>query len=59
MNAVVVFLAQATPSPSASRVIIDPPPPSGADIVVAVLAIILALAAGVFGYRIIRGGRGL
>ena len=54
-----MFLAQATPSPNGSRVIIEPPPPTGADIVVAVLAIGLALAAGVFGYRIIRGGRGL
>lgn len=55
-----LFLAQsAAPSPTASRTIIQAPPPSGADIFVAVVAIVLALAAAVVGYRIIRGGRGL
>jgi hypothetical protein len=39
--------------------VIEPPPPSGGDIFVAVIAIAFALAAAVVGYRIIRGGRGL
>lgn len=50
--------ATATPSPFVSTVF-TPPPPSGGDTFVAVLAIVLALAAAVVGYRIIRGGRGL
>jgi hypothetical protein len=54
-----VALVQTTPSPSASRIVIEPPPASGTDIVIAVLAIVFAVAAGVVGYRIIRGGRGL
>ena len=54
-----IALVQTTPSPSASRIVIQPPPPSGGDVVIAVLAIVFALAAGVVGYRIIRGGRGL
>ena len=48
----------ATPTPFVSTVF-TPPPPSGGDTFVAVLAIVLALAAAVVGYRIIRGGRGL
>jgi hypothetical protein len=59
MNGALLYLQEATPSPTASRLIIDPPPPSGGDIFVAVLTIVLALAAAVVGYRIIRGGRGL
>ena len=62
MNSLFLFLAQTVdPSPSASptRLVIDPPPPSGVDVFVAVFAIFLAVAAAVFGYRIIRGGRGL
>jgi hypothetical protein len=53
------MLVQSSPSPSASRTIFTPPPPTGADTVIAIVAIVLALAAAVVGYRIIRGGRGL
>jgi hypothetical protein len=35
------------------------PGPDALEMTVAVLAIVLALAAGILGYRIIRGGRGL
>jgi len=57
----VILLAlvqEATPTPQISTVF-TPPPPSGGDTFVAILAIVLALAAAVVGYRIIRGGRGL
>ena len=54
-----LLLAQATPAPSITRTVFEPPPPSGTDMVVAILTIGLAVAAAVFGYRIIRGGRGL
>ena len=55
-----LVLAQtATPAPSITRTVFDPPPPSSTDVIVAILTIALALAAAVFGYRIIRGGRGL
>ena len=47
-----------TPTPFVSTVF-TPPPPSGGDTFIAVLAIALCLAAAVVGYRIIRGGRGL
>jgi hypothetical protein len=45
-----------SPSPSPA---IQAPPSSGLETAGAILAIALALAAGVLGYRIIRGGRGL
>ena len=35
------------------------PPPSALEIAAAVVAIALALAAAIIGYRIIRGGKGL
>jgi hypothetical protein len=44
-----------TPSPS----VIQTPPASGLETVGAIFAIVFAVAAGVLGYRIIRGGRGL
>jgi hypothetical protein len=44
-----------TPSPS----VIQAPPASGLETAGAIFAIVFALAAGVLGYRIIRGGRGL
>lgn len=47
-----------TPSPSASYVF-DLPPAEPAEAIGAVVAIVLALAAAILGYRIIRGGRGL
>jgi hypothetical protein len=56
---VLMVLVQSSPSPSVTRTIFTPDPPSGGDTFVAVIAIVLALAAGVVGYRIIRGGRGL
>jgi hypothetical protein len=59
MNALMVVAVQASPSPSVTRTIFTPDPPSGGDTFVAVIAIVLALAAAVVGYRIIRGGRGL
>jgi hypothetical protein len=46
-------------SPSPSPTVIQAPPSSGLESAGAVLAIALALAAGVLGYRIIRGGRGI
>jgi hypothetical protein len=46
-------------SPSPSPTVIQAPPTSGLESAGAILAIALALAAGVLGYRIIRGGRGL
>jgi len=46
-------------SPSPSPTIIEAPPPSGIETAGAIFAIVFALAAGVLGYRIIRGGRGL
>lgn len=54
-----------TPSPTATTTVqptpsvLKAPPASGFELVGAVLAIALALAAAVLGYRIIRGGRGL
>lgn len=49
-----------TPSPSASAsYVFDLPQAEPAEAVGAVLAIVLALAAAILGYRIIRGGRGL
>lgn len=46
------------PSPSASFVF-DLPPAAPGEAIGAVVAIALALAAAIIGYRIIRGGRGL
>lgn len=47
-----------SPSPSTSFVF-DPPAAGPAETVGAIVAIALALAAAILGYRIIRGGRGL
>ncbi|MDQ3915975.1 MAG: hypothetical protein M3323_11740 [Actinomycetota bacterium] len=55
---VTAWLLAQTPSPSASFVV-EPPPAGPAETVGAVVAIALALAAAILGYRIIRGGRGL
>ena len=52
-----VSLAQ-TPATSPTRTL-QAPPPDPFEAWVAVIAIVLALAAGILGYRIIRGGRGL
>lgn len=51
-----LLLAQ-TPSPSPS--VFQPPPADPLQSIGAVVAIVLALVAGIIGYRIIRGGRGL
>jgi hypothetical protein len=48
-------VGQPSPSPSVLR----PPPAGGLESALAILAIVLALVAGIMGYRIIRGGRGL
>lgn len=45
--------------PSPSPTIVRPPSAGALESVAAVLAIVLALIAGIIGYRIIRGGRGL
>jgi hypothetical protein len=47
------------PTPSPSPTLIQAPPADAFQVVGAVLAILLALLAGIIGYRIIRGGRGL
>jgi hypothetical protein len=52
-----LLLAAASPSPSPS--IVDLPSADPIQTAGAVIAIVLALAAGILGYRILRGGRGL
>ena len=47
------------PIPSPSPTTLQAPPADPIQIIGAVLAIVFALAAGIIGYRIIRGGRGL
>ena len=54
----IAWLAAQSPSPSASFVY-EPPPAEPLEAIGAVVAIALALAAAILGYRIIRGGRGL
>ena len=51
-----VTLAQ---SPSPTPTVLQSPPADPLQIAGAVVAIVLAVAAGILGYRIIRGGRGL
>jgi hypothetical protein len=48
-----------TPTPSPSPTILQTPPADPIATAAAIIAIVLAVAAGVIGYRIIRGGRGL
>ena len=48
-----------TPLPSPSATIFDLPPAGAGESIGAIVAIVLAVAAGILGYRIIRGGRGL
>jgi hypothetical protein len=52
-----LFVQTATPTPVPS--VIEAPPADPLQTAGAIVAIILAAAAGVVGYRIIRGGRGL
>lgn len=47
------------PSPSPSKRVLEAPPPDPYQTVGAIAAIVLALAAGILAYRVIRGGRGL
>ncbi len=54
---IVMLLLAQTPSPSPS--VFQPPPADPLQSIGAVVAIVLALVAGILGYRIIRGGRGL
>ncbi len=49
------MVGQPTPSPT----IVRPPSAGTLESIAAIVAIVLALVAGVIGYRIIRGGRGL
>lgn len=54
--ALAALAATPSPSPSLDPSVLEPDP---LMTVAAVAAIVLALIAGVIGYRIIRGGRGL
>ncbi|MDQ3952127.1 MAG: hypothetical protein M3279_04035 [Actinomycetota bacterium] len=58
MEGVLGVIATPLPSPSGTFVF-QPPPADPIQAVGAVVAIALALAAAILGYRIIRGGRGL
>ena len=60
-NAAVVRIeaTTSTPSPGPSRTVVDLPSSGALDTAGAAVAIVLALGAGILGYRIIRGGRGL
>ncbi|HVL63766.1 MAG TPA: FeoB-associated Cys-rich membrane protein, partial [Actinomycetota bacterium] len=53
----VLFALQPTPAPTPT--ILRAPPADPLQTAGAIVAIVLALAAGFIGYRIIRGGRGL
>jgi hypothetical protein len=48
-----------TPRPTPSRTTLQAPPAGPLFTAAAIIAVLLALAAAVIGYRIIRGGRGL
>ncbi|HJR44967.1 MAG TPA: hypothetical protein VJ927_05130 [Actinomycetota bacterium] len=52
-----LLVGAATPSPSPT--VVDLPAADPIQTAGAVIAIVLALAAGILGYRILRGGRGL
>lgn len=54
-----LLVAAASPSPSPSPSVIDLPSADPLQTAGAVIAIALALAAGILGYRILRGGQGL
>ncbi len=49
----------ASPSPTQSATIVKNPAGDPIETAGALVAIVLALAAGVLGYKIIRGGRGI
>lgn len=52
-----LFLLGPTPSPSPT--VLRAPPADALETFGAIVAIVFALAAGILGYRILRGGRGL
>ncbi len=52
-----LWLAAASPAPSPT--VVDLPAADPLQTAGAVIAIVLALGAGILGYRILRGGRGL
>jgi len=56
---VIVLLLLQTPAPSPSPTALQAPPADPLQTAGAIIAIVFALIAGVIGYRIIRGGRGL
>ena len=59
MNLALLIAQTPSPSPNVTRTIFTPPSAGGGEAFVAIVAIVLALAAGVVGFSIIRGGRGL
>jgi hypothetical protein len=58
-GAVIALLLLQTPAPSPSPTALQAPPADPLQTAGAIIAIVFALIAGVIGYRIIRGGRGL
>ena len=59
MNQTVPTPTATVGSPSPSPTIVRPPAAGGLESALAIVAIAFALIAGIIGYRIIRGGRGL
>lgn len=59
MTLLLVLAQAATPTPSPTSTVLKAPPADPLQTAGAIVAILLALAAGILGYRIIRGGRGL
>jgi hypothetical protein len=55
----VIHLITLAQTPSPSPTVLESPPADPIQVAGAIIAIVLALAAGILGYRIIRGGRGL
>jgi hypothetical protein len=53
------LVAQTLTQPSPTPSVLRSPPAGPVETIGAFLAIVFALAAGIIGYRIIRGGRGL
>lgn len=54
-----VLVQTHTPTPTPVPTVIETPPTDPLQTAGAIIAIVLAVAAGIIGYRIIRGGRGL
>lgn len=55
MSVLLAIVQTPTPTPT----VLQAPPADPLQTAGAIVAIVLALAAGILGYRIIRGGRGL